>query len=248
MPVSTVAASIVTFTYESAGFSSSSWISPSTPAKRPFTVVIIICRTEKPTCECAVSNFQVVFCPVAVLISPPFCVDLCLVSKIVLSHLSVKPASAGHVAQSLFAWGLPRCTLERLSGKTEKGTGMGAEQELALKLYVVLTRANNAVQRHAEADMSRHDLSPGEFAIMEALYHKGPLLLGEVQRKILVSSGGVTYLVDRLEEQGLVVRQLCAEDRRARYAALTEQGKGFMTRIFPEHAECIAEVAGALTP
>ena len=124
---------------------------------------------------------------------------------------------------------------------------MDAEQKLALKLYVVLTRANNAVQRHAEADMARHDLSPGEFAIMEALFHKGPLLLGEVQRKILVSSGGVTYLVDRLEEQGLVERRECETDRRARYAALTRKGEQLMSEIFPPHAASLTRALEGLT-
>ena len=117
-----------------------------------------------------------------------------------------------------------------------------------LKLWVVLARAYAAVSERAARDVARHDLTLAEFAVMEALYHKGPLLLGEVQKKILVSSGGVTYLVDRLEQRGLVERQLCAEDRRARYAALTDQGKAFMDRIFPEHADCIAEVASALSP
>lgn len=78
------------------------------------------------------------------------------------------------------------------------------DQQLALKLYVVLSRAYLAVNRHSQLDIARHGLSHGEFAIMEVLFHKGPLLLGEVQRKILVSSGGVTYLVDRLEADGLV--------------------------------------------
>lgn len=119
------------------------------------------------------------------------------------------------------------------------------DQELALKLYVVLSRAYNAVQRHSEHDIARNGLSPGEFAIMEALYHKGPLLLGEVQRKILVSSGGVTYLVDRLQAAGLVERRECEEDRRARYAALTGKGEQFMQRIFPAHAAAIERgVAG----
>lgn len=117
-----------------------------------------------------------------------------------------------------------------------------------LKLWVVLARAYAAVSERAARDVARHDLTLAEFAVMEALYHKGPLLLGEVQKKILVSSGGVTYLVDRLEQRGLVERQLCAEDRRARYAALTDKGKTFMDRIFPEHADCIAEVASALPP
>ena len=122
------------------------------------------------------------------------------------------------------------------------------ERGTELKLWVVLARAYAAVSERAARDVARHELTLAEFAVMEALYHKGPLLLGEVQKKILVSSGGVTYLVDRLEQRGLVERQLCAEDRRARYAALTEKGKAFMDRIFPEHADCIAEVAGALSP
>lgn len=117
----------------------------------------------------------------------------------------------------------------------------------ALKLWVVLARAYSAVAERAARDVARHGLTLAEFAVMEALYHKGQLLLGEVQKKILVSSGGVTYLVDRLEQRGLVERKRCAEDRRARYAALTEEGRSFMARIFPEHAACIAEVAGALS-
>lgn len=122
------------------------------------------------------------------------------------------------------------------------------EQAIALKLWVVLARAYAAVAERAARDVARHGLTLAEFAVMEALYHKGQLLLGEVQKKILVSSGGVTYLVDRLEQRGLVERRICAEDRRARYAALTSEGQQFMSRIFPEHAACIADVANALSP
>ncbi|HEY9448207.1 MAG TPA: MarR family transcriptional regulator [Gemmatimonadaceae bacterium] len=138
------------------------------------------------------------------------------------------------------------------SGATRKGKPSGTKrvasaEDAALKLWVVLARAQLAVARHAEADIARHGLTLGEFAIIEVLYHRGPLLLGEVQRKILVSSGGVTYLVDRLEAKGLVKRQECAEDRRARYAALTPEGEKLMGRIFPEHARSIARAVSGLT-
>lgn len=122
-----------------------------------------------------------------------------------------------------------------------------SEQELALKLYVVLSRARSAVARLGEADIARHGLSTGEFAILEVLHHRGPLLLGEIQRKILVSSGGVTYLVDRLEARGLVERRECAEDRRARYGALTEAGEKLMRDIFPAHAAAIEAATAGLT-
>jgi len=94
--------------------------------------------------------------------------------------------------------------------------------------------------------VSGHGLTLTEFGILEVLYHKGPLLLGEVQRRILVSSGGITYLVDRLEKKGLVERRECTEDRRARYAALTPAGEELIARIFPEHAACIEELMAQL--
>ncbi len=122
-----------------------------------------------------------------------------------------------------------------------------AEQtERALKLWVVLSRAHAAVQAHSLADIARHDISPGEFAVLEVLHHKGPLLLGEVQRKILVTSGGVTYLVDRLEAKGLAERRKCATDRRAYYAALTPAGEALIAEIFPAHAQAVRRALGGL--
>jgi MarR family 2-MHQ and catechol resistance regulon transcriptional repressor len=117
----------------------------------------------------------------------------------------------------------------------------------ALKLWVVLARAYRAVERQVEADVARHGLTLAEFGILEALHHKGPLLLGEIQRKILVSSGGITYLVDRLSAKGLVERRACPEDRRARYAALTRDGEQLVRRIFPEHARRIQQLLAGLS-
>jgi MarR family 2-MHQ and catechol resistance regulon transcriptional repressor len=118
-------------------------------------------------------------------------------------------------------------------------------QDLILKLWVVLSRAQAAIEAHARADVARHDLTLAESGILEALHHKGPMLLGEVQ-KILVSSGGITYLVDRLEKKGLVERRECPSDRRARYAALTPEGEALIQRIFPEHARALENALSGL--
>lgn len=117
----------------------------------------------------------------------------------------------------------------------------------SLKLWVVLSRAYAAVDAHIRADIARHGLTPAEFGALEALFHKGPMLLGEVKRKILVSSGGITYVVDRLVEKGLAERRECPEDRRASYAALTPQGEELLSRIFPEHARCVEHALSGLT-
>lgn len=121
------------------------------------------------------------------------------------------------------------------------------DRETALKLWVVLSRAFQAVQRHAVADQERSSLSEGEFAVLEVLYHKGPMLLVEVQRRVLVSSGGITYLVDRLVRKGLVERRPCSTDRRAAYAALTPAGERLIGDIFPAHADAIVHATAGLT-
>jgi MarR family 2-MHQ and catechol resistance regulon transcriptional repressor len=121
-------------------------------------------------------------------------------------------------------------------------------RERSLKLWVVLARAYGAIGRHVDADIGRHGLTTTEFGILEALHHKGPLLLGEIQRKVLVTSGGITYLVDRLVEKGLVRREECPSDRRARYAVLTPAGAELIGRIFPEHAAQIERALSGLSP
>jgi MarR family 2-MHQ and catechol resistance regulon transcriptional repressor len=124
---------------------------------------------------------------------------------------------------------------------------VSAAERDALKLWVVLSRARAAIAERAAADVARHELTLAEFGVLEALYHKGPMLLGEVQRSLLVSSGGVTYLVDRLERRGLVRRDQCTEDRRARYAVLTPEGEQFIRGVFLEHATALGAALGGLT-
>ena len=128
-------------------------------------------------------------------------------------------------------------------GETGGGTVPTGE---ALRLWVVLSRAYEAIAVHGRADVARHGLSVAEFGALEALYHKGPMLLGELQHKILVSSGGITYVLDRLEKKGLATRRPCASDRRATYAGLTDEGQALIGRIFPEHVAALEKALGGL--
>lgn len=125
-------------------------------------------------------------------------------------------------------------------------SGEADQRDPALRLWVALARAYRAIEAHAAADVGRHGLTVAEFGILEALHHRGRLLLGALGQKILVSSGGITFLVDRLERRGLVAREQCPDDRRARYATLTPEGRRLIARIFPEHAARLREALGGL--
>jgi MarR family transcriptional regulator, 2-MHQ and catechol-resistance regulon repressor len=122
-----------------------------------------------------------------------------------------------------------------------------ASRDRALKLWIVLSRSYGAIQRRLVESLATSSLTEGEFGVMEALLHKGPLLLGELQKKILVSSGGVTYLVDRLVQRGWVRREPCPTDRRAMYAVLTRQGEELIREIFSQHAVAIERAEAGLT-
>ena len=66
-----------------------------------------------------------------------------------------------------------------------------------LRLWVVLARAFDAVERHSRASIGRFGLGSTEFGVLEALYHKGPLSVSDVRRSILLESGSTTYVGDR---------------------------------------------------
>jgi MarR family 2-MHQ and catechol resistance regulon transcriptional repressor len=121
-----------------------------------------------------------------------------------------------------------------------------AETAEAMRLWVVLSRTYAAVQAHALDDIARHGLNLPEFGALEVLYHKGPLLVGDLQRTVLMSSGGMTCLLDRLQQRGLVVRRACPMDRRAVWVGLTGEGTRLLDEVFPAHAARIRSALAGL--
>lgn len=121
-----------------------------------------------------------------------------------------------------------------------------AEEATALKLWVVLTRAQHSVARCARSLVERHGLSTTEFAVLEVLYSKGALPVGEIGARVLLTSGSMTYVTDKLVERGLIVRRPCGEDQRVIYVALTPEGEALMDRAFPEYSATIGEALGDL--
>lgn len=94
--------------------------------------------------------------------------------------------------------------------------------------------------------ISEHGLTTPQFGILEALHHLGSLSLGDLADKLLVTGGNITYVMDRLEERGLVERDRSTEDRRVVMARLTPAGRELVAEVFPEHAACVRELMEGL--
>ena len=99
----------------------------------------------------------------------------------------------------------------------------------------------------AEASISRTRLSLTDFAALEALLHKGPLTITELQGKVLLASGSMTAAVDRLEKRGLVVRKFSRSDRRVRVLELTREGNRLAASSFMKHAEDLEALMAVLS-
>jgi MarR family 2-MHQ and catechol resistance regulon transcriptional repressor len=119
---------------------------------------------------------------------------------------------------------------------------------VALGVWVALARCYATYTKAIAAKVQEYDLTVPQFGALEALYHLGPLSLGELADKLLVTGGNVTFVIDKLEAQGLVARYRSESDRRVVLARLTEQGRDLVARVFPEHAAYIERLCRHLGP
>ena len=117
----------------------------------------------------------------------------------------------------------------------------------ALRTYVKLMRAADSVTARTHRHLSATGLSISQFAVLESLYHLGPLTQREIGQKILRSSGNITMVIDNLEKTGLVRRERNEADRRFFIVHLTDKGDNLINKIFPPHAAVIAKDLGVLT-
>jgi MarR family 2-MHQ and catechol resistance regulon transcriptional repressor len=123
-----------------------------------------------------------------------------------------------------------------------------SRERLALNTYVKLMRAANSARNVAAHHLGDSGLTLTQFAVLEALYHLGPMSLSDIAQKVLTTGGNLTMVVGNLEKQGLARRQHCPEDRRVLIVVLTAKGKSVIKALFPQHAAAIVEFMSTLDP
>ena len=112
-------------------------------------------------------------------------------------------------------------------------------------VFLVLWKAARAVEAYAENSVSQFEMCGSDFAVLEALLHKGPLPVNEIGKKVLLTSGSITSAVDRLEDKGLVRRRAHNTDRRAKIVHLTKEGKKLITALYADHAADMERLASS---
>ena len=110
-------------------------------------------------------------------------------------------------------------------------------------VFLVLWKAARAVEAYAGKSIAELEMCGSDFAVLEALLHKGPLTINEVGKKVLLTSGSITVAVDRLEGKGLLERRAHGTDRRAKIVRLTKAGRKLINRIYADHAADMERLA-----
>jgi len=121
------------------------------------------------------------------------------------------------------------------------------ETERALSAYINLMRASDSLVSKASAQLESAGMTMGQFAVLEALHHLGPMCQHTLAEKLLRSGGNITLVVDNLEKRGWVRRERQKTDRRTVQIHLTPKGARLIAKVFPEHAAVIAKLMGELT-
>ena len=120
-------------------------------------------------------------------------------------------------------------------------------ENIDLKLVVVLSRMSGALTEGLFNSIKKLGLHPTEFALLEVIYHKGPQPIQKIGEKILITSGNMTYVADKLEKKGYVVRQKHTKDRRITLLNLTKEGQDVMDHAFSKHYGHIKTMMDGLT-
>lgn len=119
----------------------------------------------------------------------------------------------------------------------------------ALTLFIAITRSSDRFQKLAlEHAPLPQGITLSQFAVMEALFHLGPMSQTTVAGKVLKTKGNITLVVDNLRKAGYVHRRTDETDRRVSVLDLTSAGRSIMAAYVPRIARGFAEAAAALTP
>ena len=122
-----------------------------------------------------------------------------------------------------------------------------AIEKQALDTYIKLTRASESVSSSINGHLHADGLTLSQFGVLEALYHVGPMTVGELGEKILRSSGNMTLVVDNLVKRGLIHRQRCPDDRRRVNVTISDDGRKLIAAIWPAHLSGIVDAFSALS-
>ena len=122
-----------------------------------------------------------------------------------------------------------------------------SEKSLSLHAMIVFRKALKTIDSKVMADIKENDLTPTQFSVLEIIYSKGSLKIGQLIEKVLSTSGNMTVVIKNMEKKGLVEKINDKNDKRSFLINLTEKGKKIIEELLPKHIESVEKTFDILT-
>ena len=113
------------------------------------------------------------------------------------------------------------------------------ERKCTNQPFLLLMQTSKAIQERIRDEISKNKLSITEFSVLEVLFYQGKQTIQQIGNRILISSGSMTYVIDKLEQKGMIKRNDCKEDRRVIHITLTTGGMEMMENIMPKYQDMV---------
>ncbi|MCL6433302.1 MAG: MarR family transcriptional regulator [Leptolyngbyaceae cyanobacterium HOT.MB2.61] len=132
-----------------------------------------------------------------------------------------------------------------MQAKAESKKQLTASQEAArepfLPLIRELARAYQAFCSFDEEHIRTLGLTGPQFDVIATLGNTSGMMMGQLAEKTLVTKGTLTGIIDRLEQKGLVRREVPPDNRRCFRIVLTNEGEKVFEEVFPTHINHLKE-------
>jgi DNA-binding MarR family transcriptional regulator len=124
-----------------------------------------------------------------------------------------------------------------------------ADHKDELRLWLRLLTCTTLIESDIRTRLrERFDFTLPKFDLMAQLEKTSEgLTLGELSRRMMVSNGNITGLVERLVELDLIERVPHPTDRRAAFVRLTPSGRASFARMAAEHSEWVSAIAAGMS-
>jgi DNA-binding MarR family transcriptional regulator len=125
----------------------------------------------------------------------------------------------------------------------DRETALTKDDRLDLRVWFRLLTCATLIERSVRQGLREEfGITLPKFDLLSQLDRaEEGLTMGELSRRLMVTNGNVTGLIDRLVTEGLVARQPAPHDRRAQLVRLTPAGKQAFDAMIPKHQDFIAE-------
>lgn len=117
----------------------------------------------------------------------------------------------------------------------------GERNDAVLKTWIALLRTSRNIHAKEQHYVQGFGISMGQFEVLEVLFHRGALRVGEITALIGSTPGNVTVIVKNLIKSGLITSQKSEQDKRVVVNSITPEGKALVAAMFTQHVENLAD-------